>query len=373
MRWALAAMMVLHGAIHLLGAAKGFGLVELPQLAAISRPQGVAWLLAGLAMLAAAFLPLRWFWVVGFVAVALSQAVLFGAWHDAKFGTVANVLVLAGVVYAFAAEGPFGLRAEYREAVRSELSRARVGGVVTEAELAPLPPPVQRYLRAVDAVGQPKVNNFKLTWKGRIRGGPTEPWMTFDAEQHNFYGALPSRLFLMDAVMKGLPVDVFHRFEGEAATFRVRVLSLVQLVFAKGPEMNRSETVTIFNDLCFFAPAALIDPAIQWEPLDEHHVRARYTRGPHTISAELVFNDAGELVDFVSDDRSMASSDGKTFTPLRWTTPVRDYRTYGLHRVASRGEARWETPDGGFVYGEFEVVGLEYDVAPRYASRHVHP
>ena len=364
MRVALAVMMVLHGLLHLMGFVKAFGLAALPQLQLpISRPWGVAWLVAGVSMVAAAFLPLRWLWLAA-LAAALSQLVIVNSWSDARFGTLANLIVLGAAVYAFAAEGPLGLRAEYRQAVRAALAeRPPSSGAVKEEDLQSLPGPVQRYLRVAGAVGQPKVSNIKATWRGQIRGAPDAPWMRFDAEQHNVYGALPSRFFLMDATRQGLPVDVFHRFEGGAATFRVRLLSLLQLVDAKGPEMDVAETVTLFNDLCLFAPSALIDAPVTWAPVDERTVRARYTRGAHTISATLFFNEAGELVDFSSDDRSQASADGKSFVKARWTTPVRPYRSYGPWRLASGADVRWESPDGGFVYGEFELTGLETNVA----------
>lgn len=43
-------------------------------------------------------------------------------------------------------------------------------------------------------------------------------------------------------------------------------------------------------------------------------MRATYSNADHAVTATLVFDEAGDLVDFVSDDRSMASSDGRTFT-----------------------------------------------------------
>lgn len=41
----------------------------------------------------------RAWWVVALGAGALSQILVVSSWTDAKLGTVANVLVLAGVVY----------------------------------------------------------------------------------------------------------------------------------------------------------------------------------------------------------------------------------------------------------------------------------
>jgi hypothetical protein len=83
---------------------------------------------------------------------------------------------------------------------------------------------------------------------------------------------------------------------------RVKAAALVPIVDLSGSEMNLGETVTMFNDLCVMAPAALIDPAIVWEPVDAFAARARFTNAGHTIVAELMFNKEDELTNFRSDD-----------------------------------------------------------------------
>jgi hypothetical protein len=167
----------------------------------------------------------------------------------------------------------------------------------------------------------------------------------------------------MRAVMKGLPVDIYHRFVASSATFRVRLLSLVTMVHAKGPVMDQSETVTILNDLCMFAPTALLDRDVLWISSDRSSAVVAFTRGAHTVRAELRFNDAGELVDFVSDDRSRASSNGKTFTAERWSTPLSEYRNFGNRRLASRGKTLTHAPEGTFAYGEFELQSVDYNIS----------
>jgi len=77
--------------------------------------------------------------------------------------------------------------------------------------------------------------------------------------------------------------------------------------------MDQGETVTVFNDLCLLAPAGLLDAPIVWQTIDSRHVRSAFTRGAHTVTAVLVFNDAYELIDFISDDRLRASPDGRRF------------------------------------------------------------
>lgn len=360
------ALLVLHGSIHLLGFVKAFGLAEVRQLSApISHTIGLLWLTATIVLLAAAAtrsMAPHWFWAVGGVALVLSQSLIITAWRDARFGTAANVVLLLAVVLGFFAYGPGSLRAEYDATVRASLEDHIAPRIVDEADLRALPLQVQRYLRITGAVGQPQIDNFKAVWNGRIRASATAPWMTFRAEQYNLFGAMPVRLFFMDATMKHVPVDVFHRFVGDATTFRVRVLSAFTMVDAGGPAMNRGETVTLFNDLCLLAPGRLIDPSIQWDEIDETHVGARYRRGLETISAELVFDAAGELIDFISDDRTAASADGKTFTVQRWHTPVRAYKRFGARRASSSGEAHWIAASGEFTYVEMNLESIAYNV-----------
>jgi hypothetical protein len=204
-------LIAVHALIHFMGVAKAFGLAELAQLTRpIGRGMGLLWLAAGLTLLAAAVMvkthPPYWWWV-GFLGLALSQAVILSAWSDARFGTVANVLIALFALHAFAAEGPVGLRSEYREAVQARLPEELVGEI--------------------------------------------------------------------------------------------------------------------------------------------------------TISAVLHFDESGELVDFVSDDRLAASPDGKTFLPLRWSEPASDYRDFGERRVFSRGEGRWHPPGVEYAHLELELLELE--------------
>jgi Family of unknown function (DUF6544) len=186
--------------------------------------------------------------------------------------------------------------------------------------------------------------------------------MSFTGEQFNLYDR-PSRLFLMDASMFGVPVQAFHRFVGPSATMRVKIASLVTMIDAKGPAMDEAETVTLFNDLCVLAPGALVDRGIEWRSIDAHTVSAAFTNQGHTARAILSFNDRDELTDFAADGRGAASADGKSFTMMRWSTPLADYRQFGTHRLMARGEAIWHATAGAYAYLHFDLDAIEYNVA----------
>ena len=79
-RWFVIAVVVGHGLIHLLGAAKGLGWAEVASLPEpISPVMGLVWLAAAVAVVAAGLLLAlrnrRW-WVAGILGVVVSQAVI---------------------------------------------------------------------------------------------------------------------------------------------------------------------------------------------------------------------------------------------------------------------------------------------------------
>ena len=372
MRWALIGLLTLHGLIHLMGFVKAFGYAELPQLTQpISRAWGGLWLLAGgLVGATAVMLALgtRTYWIVGALALLVSQVLVMTAWRDAWAGTAANVVLLLVVAHGLLTEGPWSFHAQYLRDVEAGLSRSVAATRVTEADLAPLPEPVRRYLRVTRAVGQPRVQSYRIRFSGRIRSAPKAAWMPFEAEQQSFADE-PTRLFLMRARMFGVPVQAFHRLIGGHATMQVKAAGVVPVADAPGDEMDRAETVTLFPDMCILAPGTLVWPDIPWGPVDGSTARARFTLRGHTITATLFFDTEGRLVNFESDDRSRSTPDG-TITTSRFSTPLRDYRDFGPLHLAGYGEARWRLPEGEFTYGEFTLREVDINATSRAVPRH---
>lgn len=371
MRFAIAFVLTVHALIHLMGFAKAFGYAALPELVIpITRPMGLLWLLATLLLLTAAvalWLAPRAFWILAAVGLVVSQGVIFTSRGDARWGTLANVVVLAAVAYGAFAWGPLGLRADYVRRVSMALDSlaAQPASVITEVDLAPLPAPVQRYLRFPGVVGQPRVQFFHVHMNGRIRGSADAPWMPFTAEQYSFYNP-PRRYFFIQATRAGLPLDGLHAYAQDGASMRINLLSMFPVVDLKGPVLTRTETVTVLNDMAIMAPAALIDPAIRWRQIDDRQVEATFTNGPNAVRAVLVFDTTGALSNFWSDDRPALAADGVTLQSQRWSTPVSAYRSQGAYRLASRGEARYAAPTGEYAYAEFDGIEVTAgDTAPR--------
>jgi hypothetical protein len=369
LRWAVGVVLIGHGLLHLMGAAKGLGWTEVSQLREpIGSVAGVGWFVTAVLVVVTGALVVarRPSWPLAAVAAVLSQLMILTSWSDAKAGTAGNLLLVLVAFHGYRADGPTSVRARFRRSTRQAIDAVRrlEGGPPTpvcERDLAHLPGPVADYVRATGAVGRPRVTGFRARISGRIRSGPDAPWMRWVGEQVNTFGPSPTRVLFMDATMKGLPTDVLHCFQGPHATMQVRLASWVTVVDAHGPDMDQAETVTLFNDMCVLAPAALIDAPVRWADIDARHVRGSYTHAGHTATAVLTFDEAHRLVDFESDDRLRSSSDGRTFSPMRWSTPISRYVEFDGRLVGSLGRGRWH-PDSEapFDYLEFHTDELTY-------------
>jgi hypothetical protein len=361
MRLALVFAIVIHGLVHLLGFATAFNLLTVTELTEpVSRPAGIFWFQAALLFLfvaAGMLMKKNWWWMLAIFAVILSQVLIIGHWQDAKFGTFLNILILGAAIVGYA-EWSFYRR--YLQDAHTALTAAVPddADLIRDTDLDRLPLLVQRYLRYVGVVNTPGLKNVKIEFDGEMRGKGKD-WFPFQSEQVNTFD--PSyRLFFMRAHMKGFYVPGYHAYKSGTATMTIKLFSLFAVVSNKGREMDIAETVTVFNDMCIMAPASLIDPRIGWEEVDSQSVKGIFTCNGITISALLYFNDDGQLINFVSDDRYDIS--GKAPVRLRFSTPMSTYTNRHGFNVPSYGEAIWHYPEGEFVYGKFNLKDIQYNL-----------
>ena len=355
----IAILVLLHGMIHWMGFAKAFGYAEIKSITGqISRPMGITWLLAALLFTVSAVLLFAnkpaW-WMIAVPAALLSQAAITQSWHDAKFGTIANLVIMVAVVMSW---GNWQFERSFRKDVRMQLERQRSlqAALVTEADLAHLPAAVQRYLRTCGVIGKPRVLNMRVEFEGEMRDR-NRGFFPFHSVQYNFFDDY-SRLFYMTARMKGMDVPGYHRYADRRASMDIRLFGLFPVARQSGQVMDKTETVTLFNDMCLMAPAALIDPRIRWEPGDSLSAKAIFTNGNITVSAVLYFNADGQLVNFISEDRTEINAN----LHIPFSTPVHRWQVMGGRQVIDEGDAVWHYPDGPFVYGKFRLKRIDYNV-----------
>lgn len=357
MKYLLGLLLMIYGLLHLSGFLHAFQLAEgLHAIGPIAKPLGVLWLVATLLFLTSALFVVlernRWY-TLTVVAVLLSQLLILLDWKDFRSGTLVNAILL---LIAF---GTFGIRRfekRYRADVRAAMADSPIGTeIVTETQLEGLPAPVQKHLRLAGVVGRPRVTSMRLVLEGQMRE-KGKKWFPFSSEQHTFFGS-PTRLFFMKAKVKHLLTFGYHTYDRDRVRMQVKLLGLFPVIDLKGDVLFPTETVTFLNDLCMFAPAALLDERIFWEAIDGRTARVIFTYEDCTVSAVLHYNESGQLVNFVSNDR-YAIDDMKAYP---FSTPVSRYSDFNGFQLPGYGEAIWDYPEGPFTYGKFSVKEVVYN------------
>ena len=355
-------LVILHGLIHLLGFVKAFGLKEVKELTLhISKPIGIVWLIVAALFLIFGilyFIYNKYAWLFGLVAVITSQILIFYFWKDAGYGTIPNLVILLVSLVSF---GSYLLNHEFTSHVKYDFAENNTLSIdlLTENDIAHLPMIVQKYLHFTKSVGQSKVKNFRAEFIGGMRSKPDDEYMKVQSVQYNFY-MKPSRYFFMSASKMGLPATGLHIYQSETATFEVKILNWFKIIDARGDKMNQTETVTLLNDMCFIAPATLIDRRITWEAITDTTVNVIFKNGNISVSAVLYFNENGELVNFISYDRY--DTDGKKYNSYPWATPVEDYRRINGYLLPGKAKLNYLKPDGVFTYGELEYKSVKYNL-----------
>lgn len=359
LKYLFAFIMLIHGLIHFMGFAKAYKYGNITQLTKfISKPVGSLWLITAILFIVAflLFLLKKESWpYVAIIAAVISQILIITVWKDAKFGTILNIIIFFVAIVSYAT---YHFEKEFKADVKrhNALTNFVNNDLLTEADIISLPVPVQKYIRYTGAVNKPKIKNMKIVFDGEMRDKGKD-FFKFISVQYNFFDN-PTRLFFMKAKMYGAPVPGYHCYQNERATMQIKLLGLFNVVNIKGTQMNKAETVTVFNDMCLMAPATLIDKRIEWTPVDSLSAKASFTNGINKITATLYFNEQGQLINFISDDR-YAIGDMKQY---RFSTPVKEYGQIDGKNIWKYGETIWHYPDGEFVYGKFYLKSIEYNV-----------
>jgi len=360
LRYLFAFILLIHGLIHFMGFSKAFGFAAMKQLSIpISRLAGTIWLITGLLLIVTIILFLiknNYWWIAAIISVIFSQVLIIGVWNDAKYGTIANFLIL---IVAIISNGSWNFENKFKQDVNDNLKNTNEieNSLVTEKDLEHLPGLVQKYLRYTGVLNKPKVKNVRIEFHGEMRD-KGKSWFPFTSEQYNFFDS-PTRLFFMKGNMYGITVPVYHAYQKNTSSMQIKLFGLFPVVNIKSQLLFQAETVTIFNDMCLMAPATLIDKRIQWQEIDSSSVRAFFTNNGTKISAILLFNKKGELINFISDDR-IAVADMKNY---RFSTPISTYKKINGFMLGTYGEAIWHYPDGNFTYGKFNLTNVEYNVS----------
>ncbi len=348
-----------HGLIHLLGFVKAYNLANVNQLAQpIEKSTGLFWLLAAILFMLTAGLLIAhkdaW-WMVAIPALLLSQWLIGMHWQDAKFGTIANVIIALGVLLGYADWN-------FKAMVNKELKEFQPTSLaapkwVTPESVKPLPAIVQKWLYRSQAVGKEDVQVVRLMQKGEMKTQPDGRWIPFGAEQYN---TLVNPGFIWQTRIQMMPlVSVVGRdkyIQGHG-NMLIKALGLFPVADAKGPAIDQGSLLRNLAEICWF-PAAALREYIQWEPLDSLSAKATMTNGGISASGIFRFTPAGDMESFEAK-RYYDRKEGATLED--WLVTMKGYKVFNGVRIGHQSEVTWKLKTGDYTWLKLEITEIHYN------------
>jgi hypothetical protein len=297
---------------------------------------------------------------------AASRVARDDAVRSAMLKALVLLLELAVLVRALAAWGGARWRTATRglETRLDAVGRAPPGPALADlGELAMLPAPVQRYLRAAMRDGEPIVAAAWLEQAGTFNlADDGNRWKTFTAVER-VVTRRPGFIWnACIAMLPGLGVRVHDAYIGGMGLLRADLLGLVPLAGQAGtPGLAQGELMRFLAEAAWYPTALLPGQGVRWEAVDDSSARATLHDGNTEVSLLFRFN-GEDLIESVSAEARDRLVDGAV-VPMAWEGHWRDYQWRDGLRIPLEGEVAWVLPDGPRPYWRGRVMAVRYERA----------
>jgi len=358
MKTLLFLLILLHWGIHLLGLVRGLGLWAPPGFAVpVGTAAGLLWGLAGLLIAGFGLLYLTGspsqIWV-GLLAAALSQALIISAWGDARWGTLANLLILVLVAFAWGRQ-----RMDRRwevsltEVARMVPERQSPAAVRSETEL---PGVVQAWLRRSGALGRKPAAIGLLQQRARLKLKPgQESWLEARARQHTNLSE-PAFAWRVEVPLWGpVYLDGQDQYLDGKGSMYIALQALFPVVNETGPRIDEGAAQRFLGEIVWF-PRFALSPYVSWEATGPLAARATLKYGGMEAQGTFRFNEQGDVVRYEARRFKGNEPEARRHP---WVLEIQEYREFDGVRVPSRMTATWMLEEGPWTWMELEVTGLE--------------
>ena len=351
----------LHGLIHSLGFLKGFQLKEIRELSLpISKTMGLVWLIATLLFIVFGILYLtnnKFAWVIGFLAVVISQFLIIVYWKDAKFGTIPNVFVLS---MSFVLYGSFSFQ-RFTQSETTQLlntSNYQNTSIIQKNDINGLPKPIKKWLEQSGMIGKPCINVGKVIQNAELKMKPEqEGWMKAKALQYSIIDK-PSFIWMVDVEMNSfLYFQGRDKFENGKGEMLIKMNSLISVVDEKGEKIDEGSMQRYLGEMAWF-PSLALSPYIVWEEVNDTTAIATMNYNGSKASGTFYFYQEGDFVKYTAMRFMGNEDDAKRH---EWILLVDAYKSFEGIKVPSKMTATWKLDDGDWTWLKLEIIDIEYN------------
>ncbi|HEX8278300.1 MAG TPA: DUF6544 family protein, partial [Segetibacter sp.] len=272
-------------------------------------------------------------------------------------GTIANVIILLGIVPAYG-------DCEFKHLVRNELqvflSKAKPEKrIVTKEMIQTLPVVIQKWLLQSGVVGKELIYTVRLKQKGQMRLKPDGKWMPVEAMEY-FTVDTPGFIWIANVnagqLMHLAARDKYDHGKGQML---IKALSVLPVVKTEGKEIDQGTLLRYLAEIVWFPSAALCN-YISWEEAGPSSAKATMKYGSIEASGIFTFNEAGEVIQFEAQ-RYYQRKEGATLETWIITTDTTSFKEFDGIRIPAKSSVTWRLKTGDFTWFNLEVTDVEYN------------
>jgi hypothetical protein len=290
-------------------------------------------------------------------------------------GLLIVLVALAMVIVALASYGASRWNASTRtlnerlDAARMPIAPARYDAA---RELEGLPPPVQRFFRAVLKDGQPLIGAVAIEHRGtfNLAAEGADQWKPFRSAQR---AVMRRPGFVWDgrvSMAPGVAVHVHDAYVAGEGILHPAVMGLISLADLRGtgPEpggIAQGEFMRYLAEAAWYPTALLPSQGARWTAVDDNAATATLSDGTVNATLLLRFDAKTGLIDSVRAE-ARGRTVGKNVVMTPWEGRWSDYAERDGLRVPMRGEVAWLAAEGRRAYWRGAVTALRYETVPQH-------
>jgi len=229
--------------------------------------------------------------------------------------------------------------------------------IIQKADLEGLPLCVQKWLENSQVIGKERIRTVRLKQKAVMRMKEEQPWMPTEAEQ---YFTIDKPGFIWKAKIKAAPslyiVGRDKYYEGKG-NMLIKILSLITVADSRGKELDQGTLLRYLAETVWF-PTASLSSYVTWEEIDSNSAKATMSYRGVTASGVFIFNEKGEVINFVAERYMELNGQ---YVLETWLVLMEDYKEFNGIKIPTKGEVIWKLKTGDFSWYHFEITEIEYN------------
>jgi hypothetical protein len=223
-------------------------------------------------------------------------------------------------------------------------------------ELDGLPPPVQRYFRAVLRDGQPIVALARFAHEGTFNMGARRPsWRPFTSTQLVVTQRPGFDWEARIGMPAGLHARVHDSYVAGEGWMHAELQGVVTVADARGTAaMASGELLRYLAEAMWYPTALLPSQGVRWDAIDERAALATLVDGATSVSLTFRFGIDGLIASMEAAARTRTV--GRESRELPWVGRAWNYQQRGGMRIPIEAEIAWQLPEGPYPYWRGRIV-----------------